>query len=121
MGVTSANADCCDVDSRANHNQTAYFTTEDACDSFDYNCDGVDEMQSNGPMDCLTNFSCTLSGTACVSPALPQDCGGSATNFGTAACGQEYGFSSDFCVTGTNPPSCTVDSSGGAAGTQACH
>lgn len=126
MGVTSADADCCDVDGNANHNQTAFFTTPDACGGslpFDYNCDGVQEMQSNGPTDCLANFSCVPSGTSCVEGnTLPADCGGEPTIFGTAACGKTYGFSSDFCeVSGTSPTTCTGGSTGGAAGTQACH
>ena len=32
--------DCCDSDANANSSSTAWFTTQNACGDFDYNCDG---------------------------------------------------------------------------------
>jgi hypothetical protein len=118
--------DCCDTDKNAHPGQTAYFTTEDACGAttqtstpYDYNCDGVDEQQSNGPTDC-TIMACVRSGTTCSpSPALPADCNGSGTNDSTAACGTSWSFSNFGCVPAG--PGCTSGGGGGLGGTQACH
>lgn len=127
MGVTSANADCCDVDGNANHNQTAYFTAPDACDGdggslpFDYNCDGVEEQQINGPTGCLANFSCVLGNDGvCLVGPVPADCGGQAEDVNTAACGTMYGYASKTCQNVSIGVCMEVDSSG-LLGVQACH
>lgn len=52
--------DCCDV-SGGNTTfvgQTSYFTSTNACASWDYNCSGAPEKNPNG--DCYTYTSCTL-------------------------------------------------------------
>ena len=67
--------DCCDYDGRAHPGDTDFFATQDACGSFDYDCDGQDSTQF--PIaDCsLHGFSCGANGFDKVSPP----CGTSAT------------------------------------------
>jgi hypothetical protein len=44
-GYSAMTGDCCDSDPFANPGQTSWFDTADACDSWDYNCDGIVEAQ----------------------------------------------------------------------------
>jgi hypothetical protein len=121
------NGDCCDTDKNAHPQQLAYFTTPDACGSttqsatpYDYNCNGTDDQQSNGPTDCIPNpFTCTLVGTTCPPPTLPSDCNGSGENYNVAACGVTWSYTVAACTNAG--PGCTSIGAGGAAGTQACH
>ena len=123
----ASNTDCCDRDMNAHPTQTAYFTTPDACGSttqtaapYDYNCNGTDEQQSDGPTDCIPNpFTCTLVGTTCEGPTLPADCKGNSENYNVAACGVTSSFTVEGCTNAG--PGCTTFGTGGAAGTQACH
>lgn len=39
-GYVASNDDCCDEDAQANPDQTGRFAVANACDDFDYNCDG---------------------------------------------------------------------------------
>jgi hypothetical protein len=48
-GYADKSGDCCDSDTNAHPGQTSYFTTADACGSFDYNCDTHETPKSNGP------------------------------------------------------------------------
>jgi hypothetical protein len=65
QGFTTIPGDCCDTDSRAHPGVTAYFTTRDACGSFDWNCSGADEKQA-GRM-CPSASGAALScGQACT-------------------------------------------------------
>jgi hypothetical protein len=68
-------ADCCDFDSRAHPGDTSYYPNEDACGSFDYDCDGKEE-QEYGQGGCqLGFFSCSGAGFDKTVPT----CGVSAT------------------------------------------
>jgi hypothetical protein len=133
-GYVTKSGDCCDTDRNAFPGQTAYFTTPTACGStsqsaapYDYNCNGADDVQSNGPTDCMLANSCPFNATqtACVAN-LPADCGGLPNNFGTAACGQTWNLFPGGCgflgpsVTG-GAPECIVENTGPVPmGTQAC-
>ena len=57
-GCTYDGDDCCDTDANANPGQTAYFTSTNACGSWDYNCDGSDTKHS---LYCDKISSCTNS------------------------------------------------------------
>ncbi len=50
--------DCCDTDEHAHPNVTAFFTSPDVCQSFDYNCDGL-ETQEWGLFSCSVGVGCT--------------------------------------------------------------
>jgi hypothetical protein len=92
--------DCCDTDALARPNQTAYFTTADACGSFDYNCNGHDDPE----------FAENL---ACSGTVLSRQ-GGSGF-IGTEMCGQSgpYGTCMAGGVLGCAPGGITTQ-------TQAC-
>ena len=52
-GYANQSGDCCDGDANAHPAQTEYFTTADACASYDYNCDGIETKQPlERPADC---------------------------------------------------------------------
>jgi hypothetical protein len=57
--------DCCDNDARSYPGQAAFFTTPDACGSFDYDCSGVAEPQ-------FGKVSCTLGVLACSGSGFEQ-------------------------------------------------
>lgn len=44
--------DCCDTDADAHPKQTMFFTSADACGSFDYNCDGTIETETTPNIMC---------------------------------------------------------------------
>jgi hypothetical protein len=67
--------DCCDYDSRANPGDTAYYTSADACGSFDYDCNGQDDLEYGRASCQLGFFSCSGNGFDQAPPA----CGVSAT------------------------------------------
>lgn len=67
--------DCCDYDSRANPGDTAYYTSADSCGSFDYDCNGKDNLQYPKANCQLGFFSCNGNGFDQNPPA----CGASAT------------------------------------------
>jgi hypothetical protein len=63
--------DCCDTDSRAHPGVTQYFDGQDACSSFDYDCNGQEEQEFS-TLSCQLDFfggSCSGAGfdqaTAC--------------------------------------------------------
>jgi hypothetical protein len=64
QGFTSQPGDCCDMDPGAHPGVAAYSTSRDACASFDWNCDGAEDKQSNG--NCPT--------TSGAPPACGQAC-----------------------------------------------
>jgi hypothetical protein len=45
-GYSTISGDCCDHDLAANPSATAYYTSESACGSWDFNCDGKIEAQN---------------------------------------------------------------------------
>jgi hypothetical protein len=67
--------DCCDNDARTHPGEQAFFTSENACGSFDYDCDGVVEPQ-------FAKVNCTLAVLACNGSGFdqaPPSCGVVAT------------------------------------------
>ncbi|MGA2447324.1 MAG: protease pro-enzyme activation domain-containing protein [Polyangiaceae bacterium] len=125
-GMTGAYAnnsgDCCDLDANAHPGQSQFFAYPDVCGSFDYNCDGTQTQQSNGPTDCFQNGMCVLNSTqtACVWTGLPPDCNGGPTNYNTAPCGEPWYDETAAC--GINSlGTCVAASNGGPMGIQACN
>ena len=47
-GYVTQGGDCCDSDANAVPGQTKYFTSADACGSWDYNCDGTIQGSAGG-------------------------------------------------------------------------
>jgi hypothetical protein len=67
-GPQCGGTDCCDTDPTANPGQMAYFTTKDACNSFDYNCDGTLQTEYD------YNVTCTGLATSCTGqPGFTSD------------------------------------------------
>ncbi len=65
---SSKGNDCCDSDNKAHPNQTSYFSSADACGSYDYNCDGSITKQN------CTYKSPSLSGTRKTCFRSSSDC-----------------------------------------------
>jgi hypothetical protein len=110
--------DCCDTDPKAHPFQANYFTTPDACGSFDYDCSGANEPQYGAYL------SCAGPAAACHSlcSSTPCSCGDiqGACSYGfTGAppgCGEAGPWG--LCVPNGNgcTPSATMESM-----TQPCH
>jgi hypothetical protein len=116
-GYANNAGDCCDTDANAHPGQSAYFTTADACGSFDYNCDSQATPKSNGPTDCgIPN--CVVESGVCTY-VNGCTCNGSCQVWTTVACGQTYTSSNAFC--GDNGSGCVPLGNGGPAGTQSCN
>lgn len=117
-GYAKNAGDCCDSDANAHPGQTAYFTTADACGSFDYNCDGQETPKSHGPTDCgtptcaIVSGSCTyMGGCTCGDPPC--------TTYTTTTCGSSYTTTVIPCQAyGTQ---CEPFNTGGPYGTQECN
>jgi hypothetical protein len=142
-GYVTKSGDCCDADLNAFPGQTAYFTTPTACGSstqstvpYDYNCNGVDDLQSNGPTDC--NWSCQVNSTqtGCNVVGLAADCCAalgfsgagcnpaanvSIHNILPGACGQTWSFFAGGCSLVTSTDCVVAGSQTPPMGTQACH
>jgi len=128
----STSTDCCDSDKNAYPGETAYYTTPTACGAssqssapYDYNCNGAEDVQSNGPTDCYGNVVCTLNAaqTGCAPVSLPPDCNGVGTDYHTGACGQTWSFDAENCSfagDGHGTVFCMGVGNGGSGGTQAC-
>jgi hypothetical protein len=71
--------DCCDTDGNAHPGQTGWYAQQDACKSFDYDCDGKEEHEYPASLACgyVWSLGCipSCSGTSCV-------CGGKACSTG---------------------------------------
>jgi hypothetical protein len=119
-GYANKAGDCCDSDKNAFPGQTAYFTTADACSSFDYNCDAQETPKIYGPSDCGT-ISCVVSSGTCTY-AGGCNCGGSnpCLWYSRPACGAPYYVVNSVCndITGTG---CVEHTNGGVAGNQECN
>jgi hypothetical protein len=110
--------DCCDTDPKAHPFQANYYTTPDACGSFDYDCSGANEAQYGAYL------SCTGPAAACHSlcSSTPCSCGDiqGACSYGFTGpapqCGQAGSWG--LCVPNGNgcTPSTTME-----AMTQPCH
>jgi hypothetical protein len=86
MEGTCGGNDCCDYDSRANPGDTNFYTSTDACGSFDYNCNGKNDEK-------YAKASCSLDGLGCTADGFadsPPACGVTATfdtcNYAVAFC-----------------------------------
>jgi hypothetical protein len=77
-------ADCCDSDALANPDQTAFQATENACGSFDYNC-------NNDVENLVTLTTDELGAAGCA--GLPVDsCQSTRWSRGIPACGVSGSF-----------------------------
>ncbi len=77
-GTTCSGDDCCDSDPRVHPGQTTFFVTRNACGTFDYDCNGQENLES-GSADCkLGFFTCSGDGfaasTACGVTATYTSC-----------------------------------------------
>ena len=75
MSAECGGTDCCDFDGRAFPGEQSFFTTADACGSFDYDCNGVDDPE-------FVKVNCVLAVLACNGSGFdqaPPACGASAT------------------------------------------
>jgi hypothetical protein len=107
------NTDCCDSDANAHPGQASYFTSEDACGSFDYNCNGSADAEHLAlEVPCTNAGVCSQGGAMCAhgtagwSGGAVAACGTTATWFlGTCQTGKTT------CCSGTCP-----DGSGCACG-----
>jgi hypothetical protein len=64
QGFSATAGDCCDTDAGAHPGVVAYFTTRDACGSFDWSCSGAEERQSSA--SCPTTSGALACGQACT-------------------------------------------------------
>ncbi len=64
-GFAMQGGDCCDQDNKANPGQTAFYSTTDACDSFDYNCDGKEEPRDAQSTTCTDPSVCSTAADVC--------------------------------------------------------
>ena len=88
--------DCCDFDSRAYPAEPKYYGTADACGSFDYDCNGKDDLEFP-VVNCQYGLPCGGSGFDKAPPA----CGASATfdtcNFALFFCAQAQSTVTEDC------------------------
>ncbi len=104
-GRASDPIDCCDTDARAYPGQTGYFMTQNACSSWDYDCDGAAERRD------------TIHGTCSLGGGSVPVCGGpSDVWYGTST--PDCGRSAQWLLSCSGYGSCTVSTS---SRTQACH
>ncbi len=124
-GYVTNGDDCCDTDSRAKPGQTQAFELANACGSFDFNCDGKETPQSNGPTGCSESLDhCVYDGTDCVpSGSPPVQCNGRFQSNNLGTCGKQWAIATRGCngadCTGSQCV-CSTHSNGGPGGTQAC-
>lgn len=87
--------DCCDSDANAKPGQTTYYTSANACGSFDYNCNGQEDQQYT--VDCVH----TLPAVGCYSSVISGHPGYTAASY---ACGATVtkrtcrGYGGDNCT-----------------------
>ena len=79
-GYVTQGGDCCDSDASALPGQSKYFTSADACGSWDYNCDGTIQGSVGGitystvPVtSCGTNVQGSACGDQCPD-TVPVSC-----------------------------------------------
>ncbi len=58
--------DCCDIDARAKPLQASWYATVNQCSSFDYNCNGLDDLEVTTYGGCNCNRVLDLCTTACT-------------------------------------------------------
>jgi hypothetical protein len=78
MGSVCLGDDCCDTDPNTHPGQTSYFATRNACSSFDYDCNNVEEAEQGTAACKLGFFDCSGNGfaapTACGVTAMYTTC-----------------------------------------------
>jgi hypothetical protein len=85
--------DCCDTDARAHPGDLVYFDAEDACGSFDYDCNGTDDPQYP-----VANCQLDFFGGACGGDGFAA----------TTACGATADYTTcSYAVFGCNTSSAT--------------
>ena len=90
-GSASQGNDCCDSSATTYPGQTSFFTSQNSCSSWDYNCDGNITKTASGYNNCSAGDWCEG----------PGDC---YTNWPTPNCGQSYlEYSNCYCSNWTNP------------------
>jgi len=121
-GYVSSSSDCCDSDANAHPGQTGFYSSPDACGSYDYNCDGVDTLMVTN-----LNTSCTVvTSTACGCDVCVCDaknvCSTQCTQSGSAnpPCGAHYNTNGIDLLSG-GPGMCIVNPGGGPGIPQSCH
>ena len=110
--------DCCDTDPKAHPFQAGYYTTPDACGSFDYDCSGANEPQYGAYL------SCTGPAAACHSlcSSTPCSCGDiqGACSYGFTGPAPQCGQSGSWGLCVPNGNGCTPSTTMEAM-TQPCH
>ena len=64
LAVSCGGKDCCDTDPRANPGDTQYWDGADNCGSFDYDCNGTEDLEYTQDLSCsgLSVTGCTGTG-----------------------------------------------------------
>jgi len=103
MGSYISNTgDCCDMDSQAFPGQTQFFSSPDACGSYDYNCDNQSTLHY--PAQTCSALTCAIVNGACVPSA---GCAGTGckvqnnlcvTSANAAACGAPINATFQLCA-----------------------
>jgi hypothetical protein len=122
-GYVTNNTDCDDTNNNVHPNQTGWFTTPRANNTYDYNCDGTDTEQYTTSYPGASCHFCPAPpapGTTC--PAFQPTCGTSTycSGSGEAAylqCQYACGSSGIFCL---NPPCPESANCVGSAGVRFC-
>ena len=103
-GYASQGGDCCDTDANAKPGQTSYFTSTNACGSWDYDCDS---SISKSSASCGYAASCSPTGSVsyCSAPYCRRtyalyDCGESGDKYQCCATCHQSWPSCDQCATG---------------------
>jgi hypothetical protein len=77
VAACGTGTDCCDTDNKAHPGQTTYYTTADACGSFDYNCNGTVDPEYPSNLKCGgTGLTGCTGGSGFI--GTDPGCGGSA-------------------------------------------
>jgi hypothetical protein len=81
VGWATVAGDCCDSDGTVHPGQTAFFGVKNACQTFDYDCNGVEQLAYPSQGTCQTNLNsngscylCSLGTAGWNSLAIPS-CG----------------------------------------------
>jgi hypothetical protein len=68
-GYTTQGGDCCDGDQNTHPGQQLFFTAQNACQSFDYNCDGNSERGPTSTLGSCVAPACAEQGYVSTPPA----------------------------------------------------
>ena len=131
-GYVTRSGDCCDRDGNAKPSQTDFFDVLNACNSWDYNCDGKSDPMPNqlGPSNCGdVTISCALSpaGDMCMPTCTSTNpaCNGACSVNTQPSCGMPIQVSAHSCSsptgTGHGDLFCVTLDNGGPLANQKCH